>query len=112
MGKSWDTHGPMGPAIVTKNEVGDPHQLNLKTWVNGELRQNSSTNDLIFNCFDIIEFISTALTLQPGTVIPTGTPSGVAAGMETPAWLTPGDIVKVEIEKLGFIENKVVAEPI
>ena len=111
MGKSWDTHGPMGPAIVTKNEVGDPHQLTLKTWVNGELRQNSSTNDLIFNCFDIIEFISTALTLQPGTVIPTGTPSGVAAAMETPAWLTPGDIVKVEIEKLGFIETRLFLSP-
>ena len=60
----------MGPAIVTKEEVGDPHQLNLKTWVNGELTQNSRTNDLIFNCFEIIEFISTAITLQPGTVIP------------------------------------------
>ena len=112
MGKSWDTHGPMGPGIVTKEEVGDPHQLQLKTWVNGELRQNSNTNDLIFNCFDVVEFISTALTLQPGTVIPTGTPSGVAAAMKPPAWLVPGDIVKIEIEKLGHIENKVIAEPV
>lgn len=111
MGKSWDTHGPMGPAIVTKDEVGDPHSLQLKTWVNGDLRQDSSTSDLIFDCFDIIEFISTAFTLQPGTVIPTGTPSGVAAAMKPPAWLVAGDTVKIAIDKLGHIENKVIADP-
>jgi len=111
MGKSWDTHGPMGPAIVTKNEVGDPHSLQLKTWVNGDLRQDSSTNDLIFNCFDIIEFISTAFTLQPGTVIPTGTPSGVAAAMKPPAWLVAGDTVKIAIDKLGYIENPIIKDP-
>lgn len=111
MGKSWDTHGPMGPAIVTKDEVGDPHSLQLKTWVNGDLRQDSSTNDLIFNCFDIIEFISTAFTLQPGTVIPTGTPSGVAAAMKPPAWLVAGDTVKIAIDKLGHIENPIIKDP-
>jgi len=111
MGKSWDTHGPMGPAIVTKDEVGDPHSLQLKTWVNGDLRQDSSTNDLIFNCFDIIEFISTAFTLQPGTVIPTGTPSGVAAAMKPPAWLVAGDTVKIAIDKLGYIENPIIKDP-
>ena len=111
MGKSWDTHGPMGPAIVTKDEVGDPHALQLKTWVNGDLRQDSSTSDLIFDCFDIIEFISTAFTLQPGTVIPTGTPSGVAAAMKPPAWLVPGDTVKIAIDKLGHIENNIIADP-
>ena len=112
MGKSWDTHGPMGPAIVTKDEVGDPHAPQLKTWVNGDLRQDSSTSDLIFNCFEIIEFITTAFTLLPGTVIPTGTPSGVASAMKPPAWLVPGDKVKIEIEKLGAIENEVIAEPV
>ncbi len=112
MGKSWDTHGPMGPSIVTRDEAGDPHQLQLKTWVNGELRQNSSTGDLIFDCFDLVQFISTAFTLVPGTIISTGTPSGVAAAMKPPAWLVPGDIVRIEIEKLGHIENKIVAEPV
>lgn len=112
MGKSWDTHGPMGPAIVTRDEVPDPHALQLKTWVNGDLRQDSSTSDLIFNCFEIIEFISTAFTLVPGTVIPTGTPSGVASAMKPPAWLVDGDVVRIEIDKLGHIENRIVAEPV
>ncbi len=112
MGKSWDTHGPMGPAIVTRDEAGDPHQHQLKTWVNGELRQNSNTSDLIFDCFDLIQFISTAFTLVPGTIISTGTPSGVAAAMKPPAWLVPGDIVRIEIDKLGHIENKIIAEPV
>jgi 2-keto-4-pentenoate hydratase/2-oxohepta-3-ene-1,7-dioic acid hydratase in catechol pathway len=112
MGKSWDTHGPMGPAIVTKDEVGDPHALQLKTWVNGDLRQDSSTNDLIFDCFEIIEFITTAFTLLPGTVIPTGTPSGVASAMKPPAWLVPGDKVRIEIDKLGHLENTIIAEPV
>lgn len=112
MGKSWNSHGPFGPAIVTKDEVGDPHSLQLTTWVNGEKRQDSSTSDLIFNCFEIIEFISTAFTLLPGTIIPTGTPSGVAAAMKPPAWLVPGDVVKVEIEKLGYIENRIVQEDV
>ncbi|MCY4530779.1 MAG: fumarylacetoacetate hydrolase family protein [Gammaproteobacteria bacterium] len=112
MGKSWDTHGPMGPSIVTRDEAGDPHQHQLKTWVNGELRQNSNTSDLIFDCFDLIQFISTAFTLVPGTIISTGTPSGVAAAMKPPAWLVPGDIVRIEIDKLGHIENKIIAEPV
>jgi 2-keto-4-pentenoate hydratase/2-oxohepta-3-ene-1,7-dioic acid hydratase in catechol pathway len=110
MGKSWDTHCPLGPAIVTANEV-DPHALRLQTWVNGDLRQDTSTDDLIFNCFDIIEFLSTAFTLEPGDVIVTGTPSGVGMAMKPPQKLQVGDTVKVEIEGLGFIENEVIAEP-
>ena len=82
MGKSWDTHCPMGPYIVTTDEVPDPHCLDLKTWVNGELRQNSNTKHLIFNCFDIVEHLSTAFTLEPGDIIATGTPSGVILGMD------------------------------
>ena len=110
MGKSWDTHNPFGPAIVTPDEV-DPHNLMLRTFVNGDLRQKTSTSDLIFNCYDIIEFLTTAFTLEPGDVIATGTPSGVGISMQPQGTLKPGDVVKVEIDGLGFIENEVIAEP-
>jgi 2-keto-4-pentenoate hydratase/2-oxohepta-3-ene-1,7-dioic acid hydratase in catechol pathway len=83
----------------------------LKTFVNGEERQNTNTNDLIFNCYEIIEFLSTAFTLEPGDVIATGTPSGVGAAMKPPRPLQIGDKVRVEIEGLGFIENEIVTEP-
>ena len=112
MGKSWDTHCPMGPYIVTTDEVPDPHRLDLKTWVNGELRQNSNTRHLIFNCFDIVEHLSTAFTLEPGDVIATGTPSGVILGMDPKIWLKPGDVVRIAIDQLGVLENPVVDEPI
>jgi 2-keto-4-pentenoate hydratase/2-oxohepta-3-ene-1,7-dioic acid hydratase in catechol pathway len=111
MGKSWDTHCPMGPYIVTTDEVTDPHRLDLKTWVNGELRQNSNTRHLIFNCFDIINHLSTAFTLEPGDVIATGTPSGVILGMDPRVWLKPGDTVRIAIDQLGVLENPIVAEP-
>jgi 2-keto-4-pentenoate hydratase/2-oxohepta-3-ene-1,7-dioic acid hydratase in catechol pathway len=111
MGKSWDTHCPMGPYIVTTDEVPDPHRLDLKTWVNGELRQNSNTKHLIFNCFDIVEHLSTAFTLEPGDVIATGTPSGVILGMDPKIWLKPGDVVRIAIDQLGVLENPVVDEP-
>ena len=110
MGKSWDTHNPYGPAIVTPDEV-DPHNLMLRTFVNGDLRQETNTDDLIFDCYDIIEFLSTAFTLEPGDVIATGTPSGVGAAMQPQATLQVGDQVKVEIEGLGYINNEVIAEP-
>ena len=110
MGKSWDTHNPFGPAIVTPDEV-DPHNLILRTFVNGDLRQKTSTSDLIFNCYDIIEFLTTAFTLEPGDVIATGTPSGVGISMQPQGTLKLGDVVKVEIDGLGFIENEVIAEP-
>ena len=110
MGKSWDTHNPFGPAIVTPDEV-DPHNLMLRTFVNGDLRQKTSTSDLIFNCYDIIEFLTTAFTLEPGDVIATGTPSGVGISMQPQGTLQLGDVVKVEIDGLGFIENEVIAEP-
>lgn len=111
MGKSWDTHCPLGPWITTADEVGDPHTLALKTWVNGELRQNSNTSQLLFNAFDLVEHLTTAFTLEPGDVISTGTPSGVAVAMNPPKWLKPGDVVKIAIDKLGEIENRVIAEP-
>ncbi len=111
MGKSWDTHCPIGPYIVTSDEIADPHALDLKTWVNGELRQSSNTKYLIFNCFDIVEHLSTAFTLEPGDVIPTGTPSGVAMGLDPVVWLKAGDVVRITIDQVGTIENPVVNEP-
>ena len=109
MGKSWDTHCPFGPYLVTSDEVGNPHQLKLETHVNGELRQSASTDGLIHDCFKVVEYLSTAFTLEPGDLIATGTPEGVAATSRN--WLKVDDVVKVTIEKLGFIENKVIAEP-
>ena len=109
MGKSWDTHCPFGPYLVTSDEVGNPHQLKLETHVNGELRQSASTDGLIHDCFTVVEYLSTAFTLEPGDLIATGTPEGVAATSRN--WLKVDDVVKVTIEKLGFIENKVISEP-
>ena len=111
MGKSFDTHCPFGPAIVTPDEVGDPHTLDLTTHVNGELRQTTNTRNLIFDCFDLIEHLSTAFTLEPGDLISTGTCGGVAASFQPPKWLVAGDVVRIEIGNIGAIENTVVAEP-
>jgi len=111
MGKSWDTHCPLGPAIVTADEVPDPHSLDIRTWVNGELRQSSNTKHLIFNVHTLIEHLSTAFTLEPGDVIPTGTPSGVGGAMKPPNFLQAGDVVKIAISGLGELENGVIEEP-
>ncbi len=111
LGKSWDTHGPLGPWLTTADEVGDPHALELRTWVNGELRQNASTKQLLFDCFALVETLSTVCTLEPGDIVTTGTPAGVAIGGKPPRFLRAGDVVRVEIEKLGRIENRVVEEP-
>mgnify|MGYP006316300185 CR=1 FL=1 len=111
MGKSFDTHGPIGPWITTADEVGDPHGLRIRTWVNDELRQDSTTKQLIFDCFALVEHLSTAFTLEPGDVIATGTPGGVGIAMKPPRLLAVGDRVRVEIEGLGALDNEVVAEP-
>lgn len=111
IGKSFDTHAPFGPWIVTPDEVGDPHELGLRTWVNGELRQDSNTRHLVFDCFDQIETLTKAFTLEPGDLVLTGTPSGVGIGFKPHKYLEVGDRVRVEIDKLGFIENQVIAEP-
>jgi len=111
IGKSFDTHGPIGPWIVTADELTDPHRLSLRTWVNGELRQDSNTKELIFDCFTLVEHLSTAFTLEPGDVIATGTPSGVGIGMKPPSLLKDGDVVRIEIEGIGEIENPVIDEP-
>ena len=111
MGKSFDTHGPMGPWLVTPDEIGDPHALELRTWVNGELRQHSNTRHLIYDCLAQVEHLSTAFTLEPGDVVTTGTPAGVGGAMSPPRFLRAGDVVRIEIEKIGAIENRVTEEP-
>ncbi len=111
LGKSFDTHAPFGPWIITADELGDPHKLELRTFVNGEQRQHSNTRNLIFDCFAQVETLSTVFTLMPGTVVSTGTPGGVAAAMNPPKWLKVGDVVRIEIDGIGKIENKVIAEP-
>jgi 2-keto-4-pentenoate hydratase/2-oxohepta-3-ene-1,7-dioic acid hydratase in catechol pathway len=111
LGKSFDTHGPIGPWIVTPDEVGNPHALELKTFVNGELRQHSNTSNLVFDCYAQIETLSTVCTLYPGTIVSSGTPGGVAAAMKPPKWLKAGDVVRIEIDRIGAIENRVIEEP-
>lgn len=107
MGKSFDTHGPIGPWIVTADEISDPHALRLRCWVNGEIRQDADTSELIHNVWQQISYLSTAFTLEPGDLIATGTPSGVGIAMDPPAFLKPGDVVRCEVENIGMIENKV-----
>lgn len=110
LGKSFDTHGPFGPWIVTADEISDPHTLDLTVTVNGEIRQHANTSDMIHKVPAFFEELTSAFTLQTGDVLTTGTPSGVGGLMKPPAFLKVGDIVRVEIEKIGFIENRVVAE--
>ena len=107
LGKSFDTHGPIGPWITTADEVADPHALRLRSWVNGELRQDSDTSQIIHNVWKQIAYLSTAFTLESGDLIATGTPEGVGVGMEPPRFLQPGDVVRCEVEGLGAIENTV-----
>jgi 2-keto-4-pentenoate hydratase/2-oxohepta-3-ene-1,7-dioic acid hydratase in catechol pathway len=107
-GKSCDTFAPCGPYIVTLDEVGDPHDLKIELRRNGEVKQSSSTSRLIFNCWELVEFISRTATLFPGDIIFTGTPSGVGVFRDPPEFLAPGDVVEVTIEKLGTLRNPVV----
>ena len=111
IGKSFDTHGPMGPWIVTPDEIGDPHALRIRTWINGEKRQDSNTKELIFDSFDLVEHLSTAFTLEPGDVIATGTPAGVGIAFKPPKLLKAGDVVRIEIEGIGTLQNEVIDEP-
>lgn len=108
LGKSLDQFLPLGKYVVTADEVGDPQKLQLTCSMNGEQRQNSNTADMIFSVAEIIEFLSRHMTLEPGDLILTGTPSGVIMGLPEKKWLSPGDNVKVEIEKLGYSENVMV----
>jgi len=111
LGKSFDTHGPMGPWIVTKDEINDPHQLAIKTWVEDELRQSSNTQHMIFNCYEMIAYLTQAMTLEPGDVISTGTPSGVGVSMKPRGYLKAGQTVKIEIESIGTLTNYVIDAP-
>jgi 2-keto-4-pentenoate hydratase/2-oxohepta-3-ene-1,7-dioic acid hydratase in catechol pathway len=105
--KGADTFCPYGPWITTADEIPDPGELRLRTWVNGELRQDSNTSDLIFGCQQLVEFIAQTCTLVPGDLILTGTPSGVGMAMDPPQFLQSGDVVRIEIEGLGAIEHPV-----
>jgi 2-keto-4-pentenoate hydratase/2-oxohepta-3-ene-1,7-dioic acid hydratase in catechol pathway len=109
MGKSFDTHGPIGPWIVTADEITDPQSLDLLCWVNGELRQSSNSSEMIYSVAEQIEYLSTAFTLEPGDLLATGTPEGVGAAMDPPRFLVPGDVVRCEVSGIGFIENRVFA---
>jgi 2-keto-4-pentenoate hydratase/2-oxohepta-3-ene-1,7-dioic acid hydratase in catechol pathway len=113
MGKSFDTHGPLGPWIVTADELGDPHSLQIKTWVNDELRQDGSTSEMIYGCFQQVAHLTEAFTLEPGDVIATGTPAGIGAVRQPfpQGLLKVGDTVRVQIEGIGSLENTVVEEP-
>ena len=110
VGKSCDGHAPIGPWIVTADEVGDPHALGIRCLVNGETRQDSSTSHLIFNIWDQIAFLTEAMTLDPGDLLFTGTPNGVGMAMKPPQFLKAGDRMRVEIDRLGAIEARCVAE--
>jgi 2-keto-4-pentenoate hydratase/2-oxohepta-3-ene-1,7-dioic acid hydratase in catechol pathway len=111
LGKSFDTHGPIGPWLVLDDEIEDPHALELRMFVNGEQRQFGRTGEMIHNIFEQISYLSTVMTLMPGDILATGTPSGVGAASTPPRWLKAGDIARVEITGIGHIENRVVAEP-
>jgi 2-keto-4-pentenoate hydratase/2-oxohepta-3-ene-1,7-dioic acid hydratase in catechol pathway len=109
-GKTFDTFAPIGPELVTSDEVPDPHALGIRLRINGQTLQDSSTSQLIFGVPEMIAYISQILTLEPGDVIFTGTPPGVGAARKPPVWLKPGDVVEVEIDRLGTLRNPCVAE--
>lgn len=111
-GKSFDTFCPLGPAIVTKDEIPDPNRLGIKTILNGQVMQDWNTNDMIFDVPALIEFLSGSKTLDAGTVILTGTPHGVGFARKPPVFLKPGDTVTIEIEKIGALTNPVTLEKI
>ncbi len=110
LGKSFDTHGPIGPWLVLDGEIDDPHALDFRMLVNGEQRQRGNSGEMIHNIFDQISYLSTVMTLKPGDILATGTPSGVGAASNPPRWVKAGDVMRVEIDGIGAIENRVVAE--
>ncbi len=109
LGKTSDKFCPLGPYLVTADEIGDPQSLFAKSWLNGELRQNSNTADMVFTVAQIISYASQYMTLDPGDVILTGTPEGVILGMKEKVWMKAGDEITVEVEKLGKLTNRLVA---
>ena len=110
MGKTFDTFAPMGPQIVTADEIADPHSLDIRMTINGEVLQDSNTRELIFKIPALIAYLSSVFTLEPGDVVSTGTPAGVGAGRKPPRWLQPGDECVVSVQGIGELRNPVVAE--
>jgi acylpyruvate hydrolase len=110
LGKSPDTFGPMGPALVTADEIPDPQTLSIQTSIGGEMLQNGNTRDMIFPIAYLVSYLSHILTLEPGDVIATGTPSGVGHYRKPPRFLTPGEVVRIEVERVGVLDNPVTAE--
>lgn len=108
-GKGLDTFGPLGPVVVTRDELPDPQDLRIRTWVNGDTRQDCSTDEMVAGVARIVSYASQAITLRPGDIITTGTPSGVGVFSNPPCFLAPGDVVRIEIEGIGILENTVKA---
>ena len=111
LGKSFDTHGPIGPWLTTADEIDDPQNLRIRTWLNDELMQDGSTADMIYDIATQIATLTTAFTLEPGDIIATGTPAGVGIARQPPLWMKAGDVVRVEIDGLGVLENPIIDEP-
>ncbi len=111
LGKSFDTHGPIGPWLTTADEIADPHDLRIRTWLGDELVQDGSTTSMIFDIPTQIARLSAAFTLEPGDIIATGTPAGVGVVRQPQLWMKAGDVVRVEIDGLGVLENSIVEEP-
>jgi 2-keto-4-pentenoate hydratase/2-oxohepta-3-ene-1,7-dioic acid hydratase in catechol pathway len=113
IGKSFDTHGPLGPWLVTEDEIGDPHDLGIRTFVNDEKRQDGNTAEMVFDCFEQVSHLSEAFTLEPGDVIATGTPAGIGASIQPfpEGFLKIGDVVRIEIDGIGELRNEVIPEP-
>ena len=111
MGKTFDTFAPMGPYIVTADEIADPHDLDIQMEINGEILQDSNTRELIFKIPDLIAFLSSVFTLEPGDVVSTGTPAGVGFARKPPRYIHPGDEMVVRIPAIGELRNTAVAEP-
>ena len=110
IGKTFDTFAPIGPAVVTTDEIDDPHQLAITLTLNGEVMQNSNTSNMIFSVPRLISYLSSVFTLEPGDIIATGTPAGVGFARKPPRWLQPGDECRIEIQGIGELVNPVVAE--
>jgi acylpyruvate hydrolase len=110
IGKTFDTFAPIGPALVTADEVPDPHNLNLRVTIGDEVLQDSNTRHLIFSIPQLIAYLSSVMTLEPGDLIATGTPAGVGAARNPKRWLRAGETVRVEIERLGYLENPVASQ--
>jgi 2-keto-4-pentenoate hydratase/2-oxohepta-3-ene-1,7-dioic acid hydratase in catechol pathway len=110
IGKTFDTFGPFGPALVTADEVPDPQALHLQVTIGGEVLQSAQTSQMIFSVAQLVAYLSSVMTLEPGDIIATGTPSGVGGARKPPRWLRAGETVRVEIEGLGVLENPIIAE--